>query len=47
MGLANKDDDVLVAYCAYTAGLSFCCSHVIAILYETEYAALQGPTNTT
>ena len=32
--LLNKSGDVMTAYCSCTAGLSRCCNHVIAVLYN-------------
>ena len=35
---AEKGGDILTAYCGCNACLSRCCNHVIAVLYDLEYA---------
>ena len=43
--LCDRTGKVLSGYCSYTAGLSNCCNHLIAVLYKVEYANTHELTN--
>ena len=36
--VTNPDGMIITAWCSCMAGASRCCNHVIAVLYEVEYA---------